>query len=183
MFLKNYYKTMVTYVTDKRLYFKNINGQETKLISASESLITRFGYNNNGLCCPSMYVVRQNYTTSSNGGTGGVIFGTGSTPPSIDDYCLSGEIVTGFNWTVSVNKTESDSGVSVKAIYTITNGNSESITIREVALMSSLNGNYIGEAYCGLIERTVLDTPVTIPAGGIGQVEYTITFKYPWATT
>ena len=182
MFLKNYYKTMVAYVTNKRLYFKNVNGEETKLISTAENLITRFGYDNNGLSCPSMYVIRQNYTTSANGGTGGVIFGTGSTPPSIDDYCLSGEIVTGFNWTANVNKTESDSGVSVKAIYTITNTISESITIREVALMSALHGAYNGAAYCGLIERTVLDNPVTIPAGGVGQVVYTITFNYPTAT-
>ena len=29
------------------------------------------------------------------------------------------------------------------------------------------------------VERTVLETPVTIPAGGVGQVTYTIRMNYP----
>lgn len=109
----------------------------------------------------------------------GVLFGTGDTPASLGDYKLAGDVIA--NIAVLINRTYSQAQQSLKAVYTITNDNSEEITIKEVALNVSVphnSDNYKNEY---IIDRTVLDTPVTIPAGGVGQVEYTITFNLPTA--
>lgn len=110
-----------------------------------------------------------------------VMFGTGDTPPTINDYNLSGELITGLVATkVTTNYINSDS-FSISTLYTLTNTGTEAVTIKEVGLGQSFKYHGNSDNSC-LIERTVLDTPVTIPAGGIGQVEYTITLTYPTAT-
>ena len=77
--------------------------------------------------------------------------------------------------------TPDESGLTITALYTITNTGSSAFTIGELGLIAATYTNVSTNSKC-LVERTVLDTPVTIPAGGIGQVEYTITFNYPTAT-
>ena len=114
--------------------------------------------------------------------TQGVLFGTGDTPASLDDYKLAGDMIQ--NIAASIHKTYSYSEAqpNLKALYTITNNNEAAITIKEVALNVQYTYNSNGNISGCVIDRTVLDTPVTIPAGGIGQVEYTITFNLPTAT-
>ena len=109
---------------------------------------------------------------------GGILFGTGTTPPTIDDYTISGEIITGLAATVAYDTSYDDTGRTMKATYTITNNNDNAVTIGEIAAFSG-SGNSSG--YSILLDRTVLDSPVTIEPGGVGQVTYTIEFKYPTA--
>ena len=115
----------------------------------------------------------------------GVLFGDGNAAVTINDHCLSGNVIPLLSTNVVISKTNevSDSALIVKARYTITNVDSTDITIREVGLMEGYRYYNGGSDAAILVERTVLDTPVTIPAGGIGQVEYTITYNYPTATT
>lgn len=109
-----------------------------------------------------------------------VMFGTGDTPPTINDYNLSGDFIAGLVATqVTTNLINSDS-LSISALYTLINSNAEAVTIKEVGLGQSFFYYNSGQNSC-LLDRTVLDTPVTIPAGGVGQVEYTITFNLPTA--
>ena len=112
----------------------------------------------------------------------GVLFGTGDTPASLDDYKLAGDVIQ--NIAVSIHRTYlySEAQPSLKALYTITNNNEAAITIKEVALNMQFNYTSSGSSNGCVIDRTVLDTPVTIPAGGVGQVEYTITLNLPTAT-
>lgn len=129
------------------------------------------GVNNNksGSCVDLYYTlnngVLSQYTPS------GVVFGTGNTPPTVDDYALAGDIVTGLVASKSYTYTKDDNGVTYEVVYTLTNSTSNDVTIAEVATMAH-------SAAC-LIERTVLEEPVTIPAGGVGQVTYTIRMNYP----
>ena len=110
-----------------------------------------------------------------------VMFGTGDTPPTINDYNLSGYFITGLVATqVTTNLINSDS-LSISTLYTLTNTSAEAVTIKEVGLGQSFCYSGNSKNSC-LVDRTVLDTPVTIPAGGVGQVEYTITFNYPTST-
>ena len=122
--------------------------------------------------------------TSANS-SNGVVLGDGDTPPTFEDYSLAGNTISNFTFTASINRLNIDnSGTTIKALYTITNNNSAEITIKEIGLIvnatqySSSNG---AEKKI-VLDRTVLDTPVTIPSGGVGQVEYTITFNLPTAT-
>ena len=121
--------------------------------------------------------------TDSVRNTQGVLFGTGDTPASLDDYKLAGDMIQNIAASISKTYSYSEAQPSLKAVYTITNNNAAAITIKEVALHVQYTYNSNGSVSGCVIDRTVLDTPVTIPAGGVGQVEYTIAFNIPTATT
>lgn len=120
------------------------------------------------------------------GGLGGVIFGNGTEPVMFDDYCLSGDIISTFTYATAMSYKYDDDGVTVSATYTLTNTGSEPFTISEIGLIATSytpgrgyqNNSTVNEC---LIERTLLDEPVTIPAGGVGRVTYTIRMEYPTA--
>ena len=116
--------------------------------------------------------VNQGY----NGSKGGVVFGDGNTPATAEDYKLAGNIITGFTATANLAHSNDNGVAQIVATYTI-NASSE-VTIKEIVAFAHTGGG--NSTY--IVDRTVLDTPVTIPAGGVGQVVYTITFNYPTAT-
>ena len=118
----------------------------------------------------------NNVITALTGNYSGVVFGTGNTAPEASDYKLAGEIVSTISHGIVVNYSMDDSGFSVTATYTITNTGSETITIREVGLVASGGNNAASKV---LVERTVLDSPVTIEPAGVGQVVYTIKMNFP----
>ena len=105
-----------------------------------------------------------------------VRFGSGTTPATVNDYKLESLIDSGI--TVAhpniVTTEQTDSYIS----WTVTFGVSASveITISEIGLIAKAyrpNGEIDT-----LVDRTVLDTPVTIPAGQSKQITYTIRFNY-----
>lgn len=151
MFTKNFYSLLMSNVNEGKYY------NFTKYTGVSGLT----GFNGFGLM--------SFLETVSNGyGKGGVLFGDGNTPGGLDDYKLSGNIVTSI--TASVSRTNNEhNATEIPFIYTITNNSSNTITIGEVAV------NYSGY----IIERTALDTPLVIEAGGIGQLTYTIRMNYP----
>ena len=110
---------------------------------------------------------------------GGVVLGDGTTPPTIDDYKLSGNVISGFTYTKALTITNDESGVTLSCLFTITNTSDIGFTIGELGLLASVASGSYTEATKILLERTVLDTPVSIPAGGIGQVTYTIRINHP----
>lgn len=97
---------------------------------------------------------------------GGVYFGDGTKEPTIDDYTLSGNGITNISASVAVKDVEE--GV-MKATYLITNNGESAVTISEVAMFCCYNYEYSCNA---MIDRTLLDSPVTIEPGGIGEVTY-----------
>lgn len=109
----------------------------------------------------------------------GILLGKGTTKATIDDVRLDSQITTGLS--VSVSTSVDDNYDRVLSLL-VTNNSSEPITIGEIGMQGWVytGNNTTSSAYC-LVERTVLDNPVTIPAGGIGQVTYTIRFNYPTA--
>lgn len=108
----------------------------------------------------------------------GVMFGDGTTEVSKDDYQLSGNIISTISAAAADQSTHNDGQAIKSTVYTITNTGSTPITISEIGYFGHVgygNDNYI----CTLVERTLLEAPLTIPAGGIGQVTYTIRMNYP----
>lgn len=98
-----------------------------------------------------------------------VVFGTGTTPPGYTDYKLSGTIISGL--TVSAAVTNAAQGTEMIAEYTITNNSGADVIVGEIGLKFQWY----------MIDRTVLEAPLTIPAGSIGQLTYTIRMDYPTA--
>ena len=102
-----------------------------------------------------------------------IAFGDGNTPPTIDDYQLSGNHFTTHNSTKVWNYSHTSDEAVMTITYTLTNKGTEAFTIREAGLFS-IGGSNINEHKC-LVWREVLPSPVTIEPDGVGQV--TLTFK------
>ena len=149
---------------------KNVSGQLTQINNAAGSFLPFFisGYDYK----VDLSEINTSYNMSNRGG---VIFGDGNTPVTAEDYKIAGNIITGITTSAALARSFNDGLAQIVATYTITA--SSEVTIKEIAAFASsgYNGMY-------MLDRTVLDTPVTIPAGGVGQVVYTITFNYPTAT-
>lgn len=117
---------------------------------------------------------QRNFTLKISGGfSPGIIVGSGTTPPTIDDYKLESMITAGLSASVVAQGTD-----SYIRILTITNTSDHDITISEIG---TLGVGYYNQStsFPMLVDRTVLDTPVTIPAGGIGKIEYEIKINLP----
>lgn len=116
---------------------------------------------------------------------GGVAFGDGTVAPTVEDVKLSG---TQHTWITSSNTTyeltygADGEDLVVTVVYTINNTSGADVTISEVGFFgctrfypsSSSSARYIPV----LLERTLLETPITIPADGVGKVTYTIRRSY-----
>ena len=173
MFTKNWYRAYAIEIVTTSTKFINYAGQSTSgYANANHLKLGSTSYSSN---IPALRNVINNLNTN-----GGVAFGTGNTPPTLDDYKFSGDLITTITGTATVNVAHDDNGLGATALYSLTNTGSSDITIGEIGLIASLESNTsTGSSYKALLERTVLDTPVTIPAGGIGQVTYTIRMNYP----
>lgn len=190
MFTRNYYYALAVSTiegapkTTNTPDLKNINGSLPVSYNSNLSYLRYCSIflKDSDSYYPTVSKLRTSYTKQ-----GGVVFGTGTTPPTVDDYCLSGELVTTLTATTNVTTSYDEDGLTVTAVYTLTNTGTEAVTIGEVGLIgcvgntSSSSTSYTGTAVKCLFERSVLDTPVEIPAGGLGQVTYTIRFNYPTA--
>lgn len=110
----------------------------------------------------------------------GFVFGTGNKAPTADDTNLSGTPINSANIATTQLFTYNFASplYEITCTYTITNNGSEAITIGEIGLFnefyyrSQSYGNHMH--YPVLIERTALESPITIEAGSVGQVTYTI---------
>lgn len=102
----------------------------------------------------------------------GVVLGTGDTAPTLYDYKLAGDLVTGFTYSYTVTSGKDENGPWARVKYTITNNNTDAVTIREIALLA-------GSTVC-MIERSVLEKAITIEGGGgVGQIEHTVRYDVP----
>ena len=170
MILGNYYKAFLPCVSWQNITLTNTSGEKSFTIFPT----SKFAYR---LASGLMQGAKPGYTSGKDD-LAFVVLGTGNEPPALSDYKLSGDIVTGFGSTVSFSgENAGDETYSQgTAVMTITNNNETDITIGEVGIVYQT-----GSSYSVLFERTVLESPITIPAGGVGQVTYTIRMNYPTA--
>lgn len=118
----------------------------------------------------------------------GVCFGLGTTPPTVDDYKLENQITAG----VTITRTSETGGRDQNGnplydtVYSIKNNTAAAITVSEIgwrvdALCNSrmfAGGGGYYNTYSLLIDRTVLDNPITIAAGETGLVKYTVSASF-----
>ena len=176
MFTKNYYNTIMAMMTgEESMKVKDMKGNMCNTSGNSANGYTIKFYKSSGATNDMPYIGNLRKNTSDY--NQGIIIGTGNSQATIDDYCMSGNIINTFNYSVAIDYVKNDNEMVITAIYTITNTGSESFTIGEIGMysinkLSSNNTNRI------LFERTALDSPITIEAGGVGQLTYTITVPY-----
>lgn len=139
----------------------------------------------------SMFLRSNSDSPVKNVNSSGVIFGSGNTPATEDDYCLESIISQNVNLSKGSSRVFrwdfENSKLYIGIDYTISNTGAESIEIKEVGKTvsayssSELNGDATGNEFVVLLDRTVLDVPVIIPAGESGVVRYE--FEYDYSTT
>lgn len=111
-----------------------------------------------------------------------VEFGNGTTPATAGDYKLENKITSGITVTTpsAVTTEQTDSYI----LWTVTFGVMAltETTISEIGLTAKITYSTGLNPVAILVDRTVLDTPITIPAGQSKQITYTIRFNYGDAT-
>lgn len=188
MFTKNY-----NYLNTGNCWGVALNQCIGKAVAANGTLVANMDGNSdakptigtNGIET-AMTTIASEFKTSSStsaNGTNGVVFGTGNNAPTTDDYTLSGDFISGLSSSNVTYTTERNYDVdtgerSYTVAYTIINTTGADITIGEVGLAGTASRKYTSNSWyyyiSVLYERTALETPITIPAGGIGRITYTI---------
>lgn len=104
----------------------------------------------------------------------GIYFGNGNAAPSVDDYKLSGEFIQGVSYNGVQTSTDfSDEYSGLQATLAVKNNGSSPKTITEIGLFCVYRSNYVF-----LVDRIVLATPITIPAGGTKSITYNLRHTY-----
>ena len=105
-----------------------------------------------------------------------IYLGTGNVTPTIEDYKLSGELITSLT-SQSQSATANNNSITFSA--TATNNTESSVTIKEIGL-----GGYYSNPNCALLlTRDVLPNPVTLNAGDSKTFSITIDFRSLTDTT
>lgn len=174
MLTRNYWLVYAAMITG------NPSGLKYKVYDGSEfdcKKVTQTSYGSevlNGIMFNRMDTIVQTVHP-----TAGVMFGDG-TAAAKEDYWLSGNTISGISVSSSETVENSEDGCTKTRVYTIVNNNDTDITIREVGYQGHVPTDAYNN-YVALLEHTILDSPITIPAGGVGQVTYTIRMNYPTA--
>lgn len=126
--------------------------------------------------------------TTAVGGVYGILFGTGATPPTEEDYALESLIANNGSQRISATSAggvivgqTADNTYVAYADYVLQNKTSADITITEVGIVGEVCSKFTSTSSYDfrhvLLERTVLDTPMVIPAGGSKMFTYKVTFN------
>lgn len=110
----------------------------------------------------------------------GFCVGSGTTAATEDDYDLASQITSGLSASIVANPYLDDNNdPCVDFDLTITNTGSTPVTIAEIGYKQNITcaaaqgGTSSSNRVC-LLDRTVLDEPVTIPASDYAVIRYTL---------
>lgn len=109
----------------------------------------------------------------------GVYFGEGGTPATKADFKLESLISSGLTITNPGALVERSGGVGryeYRSGFVVRNDTETEVNIQEIGLFLPM-GAGSSSHYQVLAEHTVLDTPVTIPAGEARFIEYRVTLE------
>lgn len=102
-----------------------------------------------------------------------LVVGSGSTPASVDDYTLESMITTSVSASGFSKSIDNDGNFVI--IATVKNGSSSTITINEIGIPSTCYNGSSSSVVC-LVERTVLDEPITLAADESCFISYKVNF-------
>lgn len=109
----------------------------------------------------------------------GLYFGNGDTEPSVTDYSLAGDLLSiyGTGGTVTLSQTQTGDLLEFRATLPVQNVGSDTATIKEIGFFANLD--VVGWSLQPiLIDRTVLDTPITLAPQEIKDIIYIMRFSY-----
>lgn len=181
MLLNNFRRVLVNTMSD-RLSLSQIDGMTGELKTTGGSVykptstyidippISGLGSKCN-ICTSGTNYNSTSIPTGNFNFTGCEIYlGTGNVTPTIDDYKLSGELITSL---VSQEQSTTANNNSITFSAIATNDTKSPVTIKEIGL-----GGYYNNPNCVfLLTRDVLATPVTLNTGDSKTFSITIDFR------
>jgi hypothetical protein len=104
----------------------------------------------------------------------GIWLGSGTTPPTEMDYNLESRITSGLAVSGTVVTYDADQNGNPYLVYlfSLTNTSSSTITISEIGYVQQMSGSGYGSDSYILLDRTVLENPITIEPGEDAAVKY-----------
>jgi len=166
MLTKNFYNAVVAGTTGKMLPTA-LRSYDGVVYSAFSTLEKMFQF---------MYSL-----SVTSGISAGVRIGKGVTPPTLNDYTIENQITSGITVTTpsGLSAGFEDGCVAVSCTYGLTNTGNTAVAISEICLFGYFNTTSTSAQKLCMVDRTVLESPITINPGESKQVTYTIRFNYP----
>lgn len=174
------------YINYRRMCFFNQSASFVVHDGGSYSCSTQYSYNGD---IGNYLLSGRSGTPGTNSGSlssltpysPGVYFGGGSTPATLNDYCLESPITSGLSVTNPTSPIEESGNgkYTLSASYLVGNTSESDINIWEIGFFGFV-GRYKSSTYYKydtLFERTVLTEPITIQPGESKIVTYKITFN------
>jgi len=116
----------------------------------------------------------------------GIHVGTGDTAPTEDDYNLESTVTSGLSSSSpsATRDADNDGNPFVEFLFTLTNTTGSDIVIKEIGYFQKIifNTTYKSTSSSDtvvMLDRTVLSTPVTVPANDSAAVKYRLTTVLP----
>lgn len=158
-------KTLDDYQQNVTIWQKSSSSSSTYMINVSSDNITR----------TLSYTIKDVVTslTTGNGDFSAFAFGTGDATPTFDDNKMSGALITTLVIDANTVSTTID-GIKTKYVQNLTvrNTGTEAVTIKEVG---RVYGDYSATSKkLILLERTVLDAPLTLAPEESGVIRLTV---------
>lgn len=176
MLTKNWYEYFRLYMGTVSV---NIANEHGKVVDVNGSQFTPWTYSSqNSYIYPST-IYSNPFATKKT--ANGLHFGDGNTAPTKDDYYLSGNQITTLNRSSQVIENFFDGDtIGTRFALTVRNTGTSEVTVREMAWVINLQASNASKYF--MLDRTVLDEPVTIAAGDYAVIRYTISFTMPIPT-
>lgn len=109
--------------------------------------------------------------------------GSGTTPATINDYCMENQITSGLTEVNAPNviRVLDDGGVSYISTFVVQNTSEKSISISEFGMFgnSKESTSYSSTNKMFMTEHTVLDEPIIIEPGQMKCLQYVVRFSDP----
>lgn len=186
MLLNNFRRVLVNTIADS-LRLSEIGGMTREIkttggvmYQSASMVYPQIGglYSNCNICKSDTYYNSTTVTTSNVSFAGCEIYlGTGNVTPTIGDYKLSGELITGLT-SQKQSTTATNNSITFSAIAT--NNTESPVTIKEIGLGGYFSGT---GPFVVLLTRDVLATPVTLNVGDSKTFSITIDFRSLTDTT
>ena len=111
----------------------------------------------------------------------GIQVGTGNTAPTEDDFRLASQITSGMTATspTMTRNLDNDGNPYLEFVFVLSNSTGNDITVSEVGYVqylysASSQGGMDSSLSAYMLDRTVLSTPVTVPANDSAAIKYTL---------
>jgi hypothetical protein len=116
--------------------------------------------------------------------TRGIVLGSGTSEPTVNDYFLENYLTSDFSANTTVAAGVDNGDVYTDFIITITNTGNSTLTIGEIGYVqyiacTSTVGQTSSSTSSCLLDHTVLDTPVEIAPGDYETIRYRLNTSSP----